>query len=42
MVRDEAEHLTVYLADHYVIGLAKASCARRDLIKHALQIHWRA
>jgi len=40
MVGDEPEHLTVHLTDHRVIGIAKASRARRDFREHGLKVSW--
>jgi hypothetical protein len=35
---DEAEYFTVHLTDHRVIGIAKASRARRDFSEHGLKL----
>src|SRR5262249_16680720 len=41
MVGDEQESVVVYLANHRVIGLTKASRTRRDLCEHTLRIRRR-
>jgi len=42
MVGDEAEHVTVHLTDHSVMGIAKASGVRCDFREHGLKVSRRA